>query len=91
MAGADLDRAEAIGAIFAGADLSRARLSSTDLSGANLKGANLDGALLRRTNLSGADLSGAKGLSSKQLALACGDEATKLPEGLSVEVCDTAG
>ena len=67
---------------FKGASLWNANLTEARLSGANLDGANLDG-----TILNGADLSGAKNLTQEQLNQACGDEKTKLPEGLTIPLC----
>ncbi|MEM1300482.1 MAG: pentapeptide repeat-containing protein, partial [Pseudomonadota bacterium] len=87
MAGADLDRADATAANFSGASLEKARLSSASLVGANLNGADLEGALLRRTDLSGADLTDVRGLTEAQLALACGNADTILPDGMSVRTC----
>ena len=87
---ADLGRVRAKGASFRDADLTGVRFSSADLTGADLTGANLDGAHLHRANLSGADLTGAQGLEARRLAQACGDAATKLPEGFSVTLCGAA-
>ena len=38
-------------------------------------------------NLAGADLTKVKGLTQKQLNVACSDAATKLPPGLKVHTC----
>ena len=38
-------------------------------------------------NLSGADFFRAVGLTTGQLAFACGDELTKLPEGVTISHC----
>ena len=94
-AGADLTAIQAQGADLSGADLSgaklsRAQLSAADLTGATLAGARMGRAVLFRTDLSGADLSGVTGLYQEQLDAACGDEATVLPEGLSVRACTAA-
>ena len=82
-AGADL-----IGHRFAGADLRRAnlrhaRLIGADLRGADLRGADLTGTDLRGADLAGADLSGSIFLVQAQIDAARGDDATKLPPGLS--------
>jgi hypothetical protein len=68
-------------------DLSGADLSYASRSDANLFGANLIGARLAGANLSPANLSGAKNLSQRQLDEACGNELTKLPEGLTLKPC----
>ena len=85
--GIDLDRATVIGGIFRDADLTSARLSSTNLTNADLRGADLEGALLRRTNFSGADLSDTEGLDQEHLDIACGDDKTVLPSGLTIPAC----
>ncbi|MDP8915794.1 MAG: pentapeptide repeat-containing protein, partial [Pseudomonadota bacterium] len=59
-----------------------ANLKGAVFTGADLTRASLDGA-----NISGADFSTAKGLKQGQLESACGDGATKLPNGLSVRLC----
>ncbi len=90
---ADLSEATLSGANLARADLSEATLTGADLSGADLSEANLFGANLSRAdlsgaNLSGADLFGAKNLTQEQLDTACGDDDTKLPEGLTIKPCE---
>ncbi len=75
----------------------QADLSRTNLQGADLRDAKLQGADLRRANLQGADLfeanlrsaklRDAKNLTQEQLDGACGDEATKLSEGLTINTC----
>ena len=67
---------------FTYANLQRATLVGTYFGSSTLKGADLAGA-----NLSGADLSIAKGLTQSQLASACGDDSTRLPEDLSIPPC----
>ena len=66
------------------ADLTFANLGEARLQRAQLKNAVLDGAIL-----DGAVLDGATGLTQKQLALAVGDEKTRLPAGsdLSIATC----
>ena len=54
--GADLCRANLVGAYLRGADLCRANLAGADLCRANLAGANLTGANLTGANLAGANL-----------------------------------
>ena len=84
---ADLRDVEAYGGVFsgssfAGADLTNASFVGTYLEGANFRGATLDGA-----NFSGASFRRATGLAQSQLNRACGDEATRLPSGLSLPRC----
>ncbi len=84
---ADLRDVEAYGGVFsgssfAGADLTNASFVGTYLEGANFRGATLDGA-----NFSGASFRRATGLLQSQLNRACGDEATRLPSGLSLPRC----
>jgi Pentapeptide repeats (8 copies) len=90
--GANLREANLIGAnlseaSLSGANLVAAKLGGADLSYANLSGANLGYANLRDANLIGADLSEAKYLDQAQLDEACGDEDTKLREGLTIKRC----
>ncbi len=80
--GANLQRANLRDADLQGAKLQKAKLLGANLSGANLSGANLSGA-----NLSGAKLTEAEHLTQQQLDEACGDEETKLSEGLTIETC----
>lgn len=61
------------------ANLKDANLWGASLAGANLEDTNLDGALLRWTNLQDA-----KNVTAEQLALACVEETTKLPAGISL-------
>jgi uncharacterized protein YjbI with pentapeptide repeats len=51
---------------------------------ASLKGTDFSNAYLYRTSFEGVDLSQAKGLTQAQIAFACGNAETKLPEGLVV-------
>ena len=44
---------------------------------------NFDRAFMFLTNIAGLDLSNAKGLLQPQIDLACGDDKTKLPQGLN--------
>lgn len=101
--GANLTRSEAAFTDFSNADLSGADLSGMgacydqSFAGASLRGAKLVeaylcGGLWYEADLAGADLSGAdltlaSGLTQAQLDRACGDDATKLNEGLSVRSC----
>jgi uncharacterized protein YjbI with pentapeptide repeats len=105
LVGANLSRADLVGANLSRArlitaNLSGANLSSANLSGADLRGANLSRARLDDANLSGANLrnhptfrrvGGAINVTRAQLDVACGDEKTRLPHGLTIRTCpDTA-
>lgn len=92
LSGADLSGANLVATNLSGAELDGTRLTATHLTAANLAGADLRGAelteaTLRGVNLSGADMRGAVGLTQDQLDDACGDAATRLPEGLTVPEC----
>jgi uncharacterized protein YjbI with pentapeptide repeats len=85
--GANLHEADLRGAFLHDAKLSGAILQEVDLAGAILRRANLDNASLYGANLSQADLrlanlAGVKHATLEQLAAACVDETTQLPEGL---------
>ena len=91
---ADLKEADLRGASLGGADLRGADLEGAKLQGAELSSANLQGAIFGRfqdigpaTNLAGADLGNARGLTQDQLDGACGDNKTKLPDGLTIKPC----
>ncbi|WP_261565125.1 pentapeptide repeat-containing protein [Frankia gtarii] len=79
---ANLARAELFGANFTGAQLTGADLTEARLVEANLAGAQLTGANLTGTLLFGVDLSAVTGLTHDQLAVAHGDERTRLPAGV---------
>ena len=87
----DFSRVNGKGSIHANAVLTFSNLSHSDFTEADFSGANLEGSLLRGTNFSGANLGSALGLLPEQLALACGDEKTMLPEGLEILNCSMAG
>ena len=101
MTGADLERSSLVGASLfqAGlrsadlshADLENANMSHADLGGANLQGARMKGVLMTGTRFPGADLAEALNLSQKQLDQACGDRNTRLPDELSIGMCQSAG
>ena len=80
--GADLLRANLKGVWLQWANLRRADLRRADLKEALLQGADLKGAWLQ-----GADLNNARWLTQEQLDKACGDEHTKLPDGLTIKPC----
>jgi uncharacterized protein YjbI with pentapeptide repeats len=99
LTGVNLTGANLTGANLTGADLTDANLSDADL--ADLTGADLTGADLADltgafggfpgANLTGANLTGAHGVTQEQLDAACGDDMTKLPEGLTITPCRTPG
>src|SRR6478609_5946658 len=88
---------DCVGCNLAGADLTNTCVKEHDLHGANFDGANatlmcmsfanFTNASFRGTELSGANLTHVKGLTQKQLDVACGDAKTKLPPGLKVHTC----
>lgn len=101
--GADLSHARLDAAMLTDTDFTGAKLVGTNfrvielVKGLTLRDADARGAIFRYAfvrgidfrgaNLSGADFTRAFGLSNEQLALACGDEKTKLPEGLRIPKC----
>jgi hypothetical protein len=92
LSGATLGRANLSGALLTSANLSGANLSAANLTDADLDSADLSGAKLNVANLSGAhldraNLSDVKNLEQTQLDAACGDAATKLPEGFALKPC----
>lgn len=90
LSGANLSVSNAFGARFAKTDFSGANLSEATLVGSWFGGAVMTGADLRGANFSGSYLFTAKGLTQDQLNTACGDEATKLPQGLTIPLCPGA-
>jgi uncharacterized protein YjbI with pentapeptide repeats len=72
---------------FTGVSFRDAELSGANLAGAKLDGADLTGAGTSITSFLGTDLTHVKGLTQKQLDVACGDRTTKLPPGLHVHTC----
>ena len=89
LTGTDFEKAEAGRANFDKAVLTGARFSLANLSRAHLAGASFEGpldfdrAFLFLTRIEGLDLSAAKGLEQAQIDIACGDDKTKLPPGLT--------
>jgi len=84
---ANLTKAEFQRANLEGSNLEGANLSGSDLARANFTKTRLDGARMNqartfRTRFEGVNLSGVVGLTAAQLESACGDAATRLPEGL---------
>lgn len=72
---------------FTGVSFRGAELSGANLAGAKMDGADLTGAGTSITSFLGTDLTKVKGLTQRQLNVACGDAATKLPPGLKVHTC----
>lgn len=98
LAGANFAKAKLQNARLEQANLTRANFSEAQLQGANLDNAMLHLAILHKTilhdaslqhamlfqaNLQGADLRNVKGLTQYQINMACMDQHTKLPPGLS--------
>lgn len=75
--GAQFDEANLTAAQFQNGQFQNARFTGTILLDANLENANF----------SGADMSTVQGLKQAQLDVACGDERTRLPVGLSLPYC----
>jgi uncharacterized protein YjbI with pentapeptide repeats len=91
--GADFTDADATLMCMSFADFTGVSFRNTELSGANLSGAKMDGADLTGaktsiTSFLGTDLRKVKGLTQKQLDVACGNAATKLPPGLHIHHCE---
>jgi len=90
--GADFSGADASLMCMSFANFTDARFRDTELSGANLSGAKMDGADLTGaktsiTSFLGTDLRHVKGLTQKQLDVACSDTKTRLPPGLKIHTC----
>jgi len=90
---ATLTEANLTNSKLANANLSRANLSrgvftDTDFNSARFDYADLTDAKLDNADFSGANMSKAQGLKQAQLDVACGDERTRLPVGLSMPYCD---
>lgn len=85
---ADFTKAELGRAIFYKAKLANVHFAMTNLSRANFHNVAITGTLdfanafLFLTRIEGVDLSNATGLKQDQIALACGDNRTKLPPDL---------
>ncbi len=81
---AELGRADFNGAVLTGTKFSKANLSRSSFIGANFTGPiDFDNSFLLLTRIEGLDLSAATGLDQKQIDIACGDDKTKLPQGLT--------
>ena len=66
-----------------GMNFNYANISRADFRGTALGDATMEGTYLFLTRFEGADLSSTTGLTQEQLSLACGDQATVLPAGLT--------
>ena len=91
--GANFDGANATLMCMSNSNFTNTSFRGTDLSGANMAGAKMDGADLTGaktsiTSFLGTDLRKVKGLTQKQLDVACSDRRTKLPPGLKIRTCE---
>lgn len=84
---ADLRDVEAYGGVFSNSSFAGANLTNASFVGAYLDGANFSGTTLTGVNLSGATLLRATYLTQSRVNQACGDEATRLPLGLTIPHC----
>jgi len=88
LTGADMQKAEFSRANFGEAMLTGARFTLANLSRADIHAIKFEGpidfsgAFMFLTRIEGMDLTAATGLTQPQVDLACGDAATRLPEGL---------
>lgn len=90
--GANFDGANATLMCMSFSNFTNASFRGTDLSGANMAGSKMDGADLTGaktsiTSFLGTDLRKVKGLTQKQLDIACSDKKTRLPPGLKIKTC----
>lgn len=89
LSGADLSKAEFARAVFTGADLSNVSFDYSNLARSDFREATFDAppsmqnAFLFQTRIEGLDLSKVQGLEGWQIQLACGDDKTKLPDGMT--------
>ena len=72
---------------FRGASFRGTELSAANMAGAKMDGADLTGAITSVTSFLGTDLRNVKGLTQKQLDMACSDAKTLLPAGLKPHTC----
>lgn len=75
----NFNKAVLTGVKFSLANLSRATFAASTIGGP----VDFDRAFMFLTRIEGLDLSAATGLQQAQIELACGDESTKLPSGLT--------
>jgi uncharacterized protein YjbI with pentapeptide repeats len=89
LADADFTKADLGRSQFDNADVSGSRFSLTNLARADFRGAkfarpvDFDRAFFFLARIEGVDLSAATGLTQWQLDMACGDDRTRLPAGLT--------
>lgn len=81
---AELGRADFNGAVLTGTKFTKANLSRASFEGAKFTGSiDFSDSFLLLAHIEGLDLSAATGLEQKQIDIACGDDKTKLPQGLT--------
>lgn len=85
--GANMSLTNFFGARLSGADLTETNLEGATFVGTYLGGARFSGAVLTGANFSGAEMADAVGLTQDQLASACGDATTVLPQGMTIPAC----
>jgi uncharacterized protein YjbI with pentapeptide repeats len=83
MSKAELARIDLTEARISGVSFTNSNLSRSDLRDLDLIDADFSGTYMYLTRLDGADLSRTKGLTTDQLAIACGTQRTRLPDGIS--------
>lgn len=98
LADADLSRSNLSRAIVSHSDFKGAQFDNANLTGAHFQSGQFQNAQfgsailintqLHDSNFSGANMSAVQGLKQAQLDVACGDEKTRLPVGLSLPYCD---
>ncbi len=87
LAGANLSVANLFGVRFNRSDFTNVNFENATLVGGYFGSSTFSGANFAGANLSGADLHLSRGLTQGQLNHACGDEATRLPSGLTIPRC----
>ena len=86
---ADMSKADFSRVNFLNANLKGVNLSFSNISRANLTGVlidenfSLEGSFMFLTNIEGVNLSALKGLAQWQIDMACGNDKTQLPDGLT--------
>ena len=84
MSKADFSRVNFLNANLKGVNLSFSNISRANLSGVLIDEAfSLEGSFMFLTKIEGLDLSALKGLAQWQIDMACGNDKTQLPEGLT--------
>ena len=76
------------GTSFKKAILKEANLKEAVLVDVDFEGADFSGAMLKDAKLNGSNLSKVINLQQDQLAQACGDAATKVPDGMTIRECE---